>query len=266
MPLPRRRPAPDEVAAARLAGLRTAPAPELDEGWVPPPAEPPSSPAPQRSWSYTEQSGGVLESDLNEQPPTLVERLRAGRLDPGRRGVAALALLAVLAAGITGYVVLRGRPQSVQASQVLAPGAPVGTPAPATGALVLAVSGDVHHPGIVRLPAGSRVDDAIKAAGGALRPKDLALMNLARKVADGEQVVVGPPATAPGAPAADGTIDLNAATADQLDALPGIGPVLAQKIVAYRTANGRFASVDQLREVSGIGESRYADLKSLVRV
>jgi competence protein ComEA len=237
----------------------------------------PPAPEPRRSWSFHEDRGGVLEQDLTEPPPTLLQRLRAGRLDPGRRGVAALALVAVFGAGLTGWFVLRGRPQTVEASTVLAPGAPVRAAARQTASpeavLVVAVSGDVHRPGIVRLPAGSRVDDAIRAAGGAVRPTDLALVNLARKVADGEQVVVGAVAVSgaasgagAGAAAADGTVDLNAATAAQLEALPGIGPTLAQKIVDYRTGNGRFASVDQLREVSGIGESRYADLKPLVRV
>ena len=105
---------------------------------------------------------------------------------------------------------------------------------------------------------------------------DLGALNLARKLVDGEQVLVGvpqpveavaPPAPGGGGPSVDGLpVDLNAATAAQLDTLPGIGPVLAQKIVDWRTEHGRFGSVDQLREVTGIGESKYAELQGRVRV
>jgi competence protein ComEA len=136
--------------------------------------------------------------------------------------------------------------------------------------------GKVHHPGVVRLASGSRVEDALRDAGGALPGVDLSSLNLARKVTDGEQIAVGvtgvladsaPPGgsdSASGAPSA--AIDLNAASVAQLDTLPGVGPVLAQRIVDWRTAHGRFDSVDQLREVSGIGPSRFDDLKALVTV
>jgi competence protein ComEA len=142
-----------------------------------------------------------------------------------------------------------------------------------SGEVVVAVAGLVVTPGLVRLPAGSRVDDAVRAAGGVAPGADIGLLNLARTLVDGEQVLVGvdpPPGTAPGAPpaggAASGLVDLNAATVGDFDALPGIGPVLAQRIVDWRTENGRFASVDQLREVTGIGESKYRDLEDKVTV
>jgi len=138
------------------------------------------------------------------------------------------------------------------------------------------VAGTVVHPGIVTLSAGARVADAIAAAGGALPGADTSGVNLARLVVDGEQVLVGLPATAgaphagaPGASSAGadaGPLDLNAATLDELQDLPGVGPVLAQRIVDWRTANGRFNSVDELQEVSGIGEQRLADLRDRVRV
>jgi competence protein ComEA len=195
----------------------------------------------------------------------LPETVRSGRLDPGRRGVAALCAIAALALAVTGVVVWRGRPRAVP----LAPPA-VTVSAPPAALLVVDVAGDVRRPGLVRLPPGSRVADAIAAAGG-LRPgATTGALNLARKVADGEQVLVG--AAVPGAPAAGpaasgaAPLDLNAATADQLDALPGIGPVLADRIVAWRTAHGGFTTLDQLREVDGIGARKYESLKTLLRV
>jgi competence protein ComEA len=141
-------------------------------------------------------------------------------------------------------------------------------PSAAAGPVVVVdVAGRVRHPGIVTLPFGSRVDDALRAAGGALPGATFDGLNRARKLADGEQVLVGVPAAAGGpAGGGDARIDLNVADASALDALPGIGPVLAQKIVDWRTEHGRFASVDQLREVGGIGESKYAALKNKVRV
>jgi competence protein ComEA len=154
----------------------------------------------------------------------------------------------------------------------VAPPAVVGRAAASTapGAVVVVdVDGKVRHPGIVRLPIGARVNDALRAAGGALPGASLVGLNLARKLADGEQVLVGLEAStaAPGAVAGGaGSVDLNTADVTALDALPGIGPVLAQHIVDWRTEHGRFASIDQLREVPGIGESKFASLKAKVRV
>jgi competence protein ComEA len=138
---------------------------------------------------------------------------------------------------------------------------------------VVSVSGKVRRPGLVEVADGARVADVLKAAGGVLPGTDVSGLNLARKVADGEQVAVGIPA-APGAPvagegpapAAGGKIDLNAATGAQLDTLPGLGPVTVQKILDWRTKHGRFARVDQLREIDGIGERRFAQLRELVTV
>jgi competence protein ComEA len=152
--------------------------------------------------------------------------------------------------------------------------APTGSPASASAAmLVIDVVGKVARPGIYRLPAGSRVDDAVRAAGGAQAGVDLSTVNLAAPITDGEQIAVavpGAPAVADGsgtgAAAAGAPVNLNTATAAQFDALPGVGPVLAQHIVDWRTQHGRFTSVDQLREVSGIREAKFADLKSLVTV
>lgn len=203
-------------------------------------------------------------------------RWRQGRIDPGRRGVAALALVAVLAALLAGFIVLRARPRAVLPPAVVATGVPVpgssaAVPAPA-GEVVVSVGGKVPRPGLLRLAAGSRVDDAVRAAGGPLPGADLADLNLARRLVDGEQLLVGVSqpagATAPGPSTGVGNplVDLNSATLAELDSLPGIGPVLAQKMLDWRTEHGRFGSVDQLREVSGIGESKYAEIKARVRV
>jgi competence protein ComEA len=276
------RPRPDPVAAgARLAAVVV----PVRGGWTPPPELarelleqpvvedwPPVSSAPQevdeRSWSPREPEQPAEPGE----PPSVLhgwlpEPLRGGRWDPGRRGLVALGTVAAAAAVVAGFVLLRGRPQEV------APPAVVGGAAASTapGAVVVVdVDGKVRRPGIVRLPIGARVDDALRAAGGALPGASLVGLNLARKLADGEQVLVGLEASTavPGAVAgaAAGSVDLNTADVTALDALPGIGPVLAQHIVDWRTEHGRFASIDQLREVPGIGESKFASLKAKVRV
>jgi len=139
------------------------------------------------------------------------------------------------------------------------------------------VVGRVRRPGVYRLPSGARVTDAVTAAGGMLAGVDPATVNLARKLSDGEQLVIGRPAAAAptgtgpagtGSTTTDpsGPVDLNSATVAQLDALPGVGPVLAQRIVDWRTQHGRFDSVAQLRSVSGIGDAKFADLAPLVTV
>jgi competence protein ComEA len=137
------------------------------------------------------------------------------------------------------------------------------------------VVGEVRHPGVYELPGGSRAADAVSAAGGLLGAADQAAVNLARVVADGEQIAVpregqGPAAAAgaPGAGAgsgvAGGKVDLNTASAEQLDTLPGVGPSTAQKIVADRTANGPFRTVEDLLRVPGIGPAKLDALKDLV--
>jgi competence protein ComEA len=206
--------------------------------------------------------------------------LSGARADPGRRGAAGLVLAALVAAAVAGFLVWHGRPRAepVAPPAVLTPvGATPTGPAPTSASLVVAVTGKVRRPGVVSVPAGSRVIDAVRAAGGPLPGVDLAMLNLARKVADGELVMVGVPGgaapAAPGSPAggagpgpAAGPVDLNAATLADLDGLPGVGPVLAQRILDYRTDHGPFASVDQLADVPGIGESRLSQLRDLVRV
>ncbi|WP_114854864.1 ComEA family DNA-binding protein [Brachybacterium sp. YJGR34] len=145
------------------------------------------------------------------------------------------------------------------------------SPEPPSGELVVHVSGAVASPGVVRLPAGSRVDDALQAAGGATEEADLAAVNLARPLADGEQVHLPrpgeepPPAPDPSAPGDAGgegpEIDLNTAGAAELEELPGVGPALARRIIEHREGNGPFTAVDDLLEVSGIGPATLEEIR-----
>ncbi len=202
---------------------------------------------------------------------------RAVRLDPGRRGSGALWVAGLLAAlALAGWTWL-DRPTVEPAPAATPDAAPPATPSPEEAAqdrptVIVSVVGLVARPGLVTLPEGARVADALAAAGGLLPEADPASVNLAAVVSDGEQIAVGVPGAAPPvAPAGDGgamtgPLDLNAATAADLDALPGIGPVLAQRIVDHRDATGRFTSVEQLDDVPGIGPTTYAELSDLVRV
>jgi competence protein ComEA len=158
-------------------------------------------------------------------------------------------------------------------------GAVGGSGPPTAGArLVIDVAGKVRHPGIVELPAGSRVVDAIAAAGGARPGVSLTSLNLARLLVDGEQIVVGveipfggatggsSAGQATGSPASISPVNLNTATAEELDTLPDIGPVTAQAILQWRADNGPFSSIDELLEVSGIGTATLADVRPYVFV
>ncbi|MFB4282215.1 helix-hairpin-helix domain-containing protein [Nonomuraea sp. MTCD27] len=133
------------------------------------------------------------------------------------------------------------------------------------------VAGKIREPGVYLLPSGSRVADAVTAAGGVSRGASTGQLNLARRLIDGEQIVVGATQgqAVAGSPAADpatAILDLNTATADQLEQLPGVGEVLAARIIEFRTSRGGFTTVDQLREVSGIGPRKFEEIKPKVRV
>ncbi|SDG17288.1 competence protein ComEA [Lentzea fradiae] len=141
----------------------------------------------------------------------------------------------------------------------------VSTTAPAQE-LIVNVIGEVPTPGLVTVTSGARVADALHLAGGPKPGTDLHALNLARKLTDGEQIAVGipPPAAANAPNGPPPKLNLNTATATELDTLPGVGPVTAQRIVDHRTRKGPFASVDELRDIEGIGDSKLAKLTELV--
>ncbi|WSL10288.1 ComEA family DNA-binding protein [Streptomyces sp. NBC_01288] len=238
---------------------------------------------------------------LRERMPVWVQT----RCGLERRNVVALGVLLVVAAVFAVQHFWVGRTQPVRAPEVVAApygeegggkdggggaagGKGAGPRASSVGArgaagaagteIVVDVSGKVREPGVHRLPAGSRVTDALRAAGGVRQGTNTEGLNRARFLVDGEQIVVGgtAPAAAPGAggganitgvagAAPTAPVSLNTATADQLNTLPGVGPVLAQHIIDYRTQHGGFRSVDELRQVNGIGDRRFADLRDLVQ-
>lgn len=233
-------------------------------------AEPVASTSPDRPPPPAPGVGELLRAAVAEKlPPTL----RGARVSPAGRGWRALAVVAALAAAVS--VGLWWHARSVP-TVVPTPARAIATPSAsashrsAPAKIVVDVSGKVRDPGIVRLPAGSRVQDAIRAAGGLKHGARAGSLNLARELVDGEQIVVGGPGAA-SPPVAGGSpsaapIDLNTATIDQLETLPGVGPVLGQRIIDYRTAHGGFTAVEQLQDISGIGEKTYADLKPHVRI
>ncbi|MFB6718628.1 helix-hairpin-helix domain-containing protein [Kribbella sp. NPDC056345] len=208
-------------------------------------------------------------------------RLRDTRWTLSARHVLVLAAVLLIGLGWAGCTVIRARPSPIPDTRpptTLATGAPVTQPtSPSstgkpTTTVVIHVAGKVHRPGLVRAPTGSRVADALTLAGGPLRGVDLSSLNLARQLTDGEQIVVGiptpptaPVGTSPVVPPTTTPLNLNTATVPQLDALPGVGPVLAQRILDYRTENGPFATVDQLQEVPGVGPKKFDSLKPHVR-
>ncbi|MFF2939200.1 helix-hairpin-helix domain-containing protein [Streptomyces niveus] len=253
-------------------------------GAAPVPA-PVSAPAP--TPAVGEPPGGRRERvwlAVRERLPLWVQ-LRCG-LEP--RTLAALVVVLVVAAVLAAQHFWSGRPQPVRAPETVreavaateqardpapSPGAAPSASASAPKRVVVDVSGKVRSPGVRRLPAGSRVTDALRAAGGVEPGADLTGLNRARVLMDGEQVIVGGPQPPGQAAAVPGTgaagpegapVSLSTATVEQLDTLPGVGPVLARHIIDYRTQHGGFSSVGQLREVNGIGERRFADIEPRV--
>ncbi|MGW3305863.1 helix-hairpin-helix domain-containing protein [Streptomyces sp. NPDC001073] len=257
------------------------------------------------SGAWRERAGAALR----ERMPVWVQT----RCGLERRNVIALGVLLLVAAVFAVQHFWVGRTQPVRAPEVVRAAAPFGdgggsageseggaagkgagsrassvgargaaSAAGAAGAeIVVDVSGKVREPGVHRLPAGSRVTDALRAAGGVRPGTNTEGLNRARFLVDGEQIVVGGPAPAavPGVGGANtagvagsaagaaptAPVSLNTGTAEQLNTLPGVGPVLAQHIIDYRTQHGGFRSVDELRQVNGIGDRRFADLRDLVQ-
>ncbi|HEX9599798.1 MAG TPA: helix-hairpin-helix domain-containing protein [Gaiellaceae bacterium] len=183
-----------------------------------------------------------------------------------RRRVLAVGVVALLVLVVAGKVFLRpARP--VVPPPVRVSAAASHAPAPM---LFVNVVGAVRRPGLYRLKDGARVADAVSRAGGPTPKAQIELVNLAARIADGEQIVVprrglaSPSATASGGAVAAGPVHLNSATLEQLDALPGVGPVTAQKILDYRQQHGAFGSVDELDAIAGIGPARLEQLRGLV--
>jgi competence protein ComEA len=224
---------------------------------------------------------------------SLVPESIHGRWSLGPGQVAVLAVGAALGLALTCWWLVRSGGRDVTVPATLPAGAsalvtPVGVAAPSTGGsagpstagssgpgtrLVVDVTGRVHHPGIVVLHPGSRVVDALRAAGGVRRGTRLGSLNLARLLTDGEQIVVGgrPPAvpavgaTPSGSPVVS-LVDLNTADETALESLPEVGPVTAQAIIAWRTEHGGFSAVSQLLDVDGIGEATLAKLTPYVTI
>jgi competence protein ComEA len=226
------------------------------------------------------QLAASFEAEIPSEP------LEATDVMPPRRVVGShvrvLVTIAVAAGVLLTWWLLSERPRTSSPDEVsLSAGAAPSPPGPSPsgsavassgGQLVVDVEGKVRHPGIVTLPAGSRVHEAITKAGGVRGSVDTAALNMARVLTDGEQILVGVEPVAGGptsgssgsAGTQGGRISLGSATLEQLDTLPGIGPVTAQAILDYRTEHGRFTSVDDLLDVKGIGEATLADIRDRV--
>jgi competence protein ComEA len=257
------------IAHARLANLTTPPTTPAD----PPtnPTRPPAIPAaPAAASAELPPEGGAAPADA--VPGWLPASLRTARLVAPRQAIATLVAVALFAVLVTAAILWRSRPRATEVTPppVLTTAHPSAAPTRAAR-LVISVVGKVHRPGLVTVPGGSRVADALAAAGGPLPHTDLTALNLARKLTDGEQIVVGvptAPAPAPGDQPAQqqpsAPLSLNTATLAQLDGLPGVGPVIAQRILDWRTAHGQFTAVDQLGEIDGIGDRTLDRLRPLV--
>jgi len=219
-------------------------------------------------------------SELLRPPPPTTWRDRVEQIVGVVRsapGLSAATAVAVVVVGVLAFFLVHRSPPPPELRLPRAEAAPAST-ATTAGEVVVHVAGAVARPGVVRLDGGGRVNDAIAAAGGPAADADLNQVNLAAKVGDGDRIYVPrrgelpPPAPSAGAtvgaPASGraAPVDLNSATLEQLDALPGVGPATAKAIVDYRTKQGRFRVVDDLLSVPGIGPAKLATLKPLLRV
>jgi len=204
----------------------------------------------------TEFSGATEPAQILVTPPSQVIR--------------PIFKIIIAAVVVTAGLVWFNRPTSVTVPEMASLGIPITTnsdlPESIQGIdqIVVDVKGDVATPGLVTLPAGSRVADAIAAAGGAIPSANVTTVNLAERLSDGQMILIGNAQS--GELSSDPRINLNLATETELDALPGVGPVMAGRIIAWRETNQRFNSIEELQEVPGIGPKVFANLKSLIRI
>lgn len=271
---------PATPPASEMASVGPAPAGDDDDDWVgrlrsngagDAPDPDTGGPSPQR------RAAGALAATAHQV------------LTFSRRHLVTVLIIAAVGVAWTTYSILHTRSTAVADTAPRIEATPVASGTPVVAAskqIVVHVIGAVRSPGVVRLPEGSRVSDAISAAGGLGRGAALGELNLAQPLVDGTQVKIGTTShpggwirdgTAGGAPGA-GTgggaatggsaakISLNSATVQQLDTLPGVGPVTAKKIVDWRTAHGRFSALTELQEVDGIGPKTYADIVGLLKL
>jgi competence protein ComEA len=293
-----------ELLSAELAAIRRDPAgpptPDRSDGSGEPLA-PPAGVAggsraedhSRRPGRHARRTGGVGRAGgwLHDRLPATLQ----GRVRLGAPQLSLLAAVVAVAMGVLAWwtvratdagqlvstgAVTRQPAASVQPLVTASPApsaAPPAAPAPAPspdGMIIVDVAGKVRDPGIARLPTGSRVVDAVHAAGGARRGVDLSSLNLARVLVDGEQVLVGVPqptavvpsaaAAAPGAAGPAGLVSINRADQAALESLPGVGPVTAQAILQWRAEHGTFSAVEELLEVSGIGDATLAEIAPFV--
>lgn len=248
----------------------------------------------------SERVAEILEEDREPRVLELPSTLALGRYTVSRQAVIGVVLVVAVVVAMLGgrYYLARSEaapeavPETARVSAEDGPAAPdettpTGGTAPTPTTVTVHVAGQVRRPGVVTLPAGSRVSTALEEAGGETAKADLGGVNLARPLVDGEQVVVPEPgetpvaaapppsgaaapgsAPTPGAPAdeAGAPVNLNTADLATLETLPGVGPVLAQRILDWRTEHGQFTAVEELGEVSGVGEKTFAQLAPKVTV
>jgi len=191
-------------------------------------------------------------------------------ITPPPQAINPILKIVIVAVLVTAGLVWLNRPAPVAVPEVASPGIPItansSTAVSPQGLdqIVVDVKGDVQTPGLVTLPAGARVADAIAAAGGVIPSAYVTAINLAERLSDGQMIFIGNAQSMQ--LSSDPRINLNLATEAELDSLPGVGPVMAGRIIAWRESNQRFHSIEELQEVPGIGPKVFANLKPLVRI
>lgn len=189
---------------------------------------------------------------------------------PPPQAIRPILKIVIAAVLVTAGLVWISRPTPIALPQVASPGIPITTNSDSPASvlsfdqIVVDVKGDVLTPGLVTLPAGSRVADAIAAAGGVIPSANVTALNLAERLSDGQMIFIGN--TQSLEMNSDPRINLNVATETELDSLPGVGPVMAKRILDWRESNQRFHSIEELQEVPGIGPKVFANLKALIRI